>query len=99
LGPPFIVGLDLRPIGTRAAGIILIDVVVPGTMRDAVVERNYVHDNSRYRPGEGIPSASGNGILLGGGKKKGTAILRDCGPAFGRATLPWRPPQADLRAR
>lgn len=53
-------------VSGNCTGIMLVDVVVPGTMRNAVVKGNYVHDNSRYCPGEGIPPASGNGIVLGG---------------------------------
>ena len=53
-------------VAGNCTGIMIVDVVHAGVMRNVKVYDNDVHDNSRYCPGEGIPSASGNGILLGG---------------------------------
>jgi nitrous oxidase accessory protein NosD len=53
-------------VSGNCTGVMVVDVVVPGTTRDVVVRGNDVSDNSRYCPGQGIPSASGNGIVLGG---------------------------------
>ena len=53
-------------VAGNCTGIMVVDVVHPGAMRNVRVYANDVHDNSRYCPGEGIPSASGNGIVLGG---------------------------------
>jgi nitrous oxidase accessory protein NosD len=53
-------------VSGNCTGIMVVDVVVPGSTRNVTVRGNDVRDNSRYCPGQGIPSASGNGIVLGG---------------------------------